>query len=259
MSSTLGDDTNQGTRDRPVRTMTQAITLAQSGARRVYACAERFEESVSIPEGVEVWGGLNCGASWSYVGATMRTTIAPEPGAIPLRFVGGASGGRPAIVADVHAEAADAIEPSGSSIAALVGAGVAVEMQRCEFVAGDGADGTSGAAESAQRAADGEDGSPGATACTASTVQGGEGARSSCRDGDAVGGRGGDGSPGEGSAGTTGTPEPYPNSAGDGLGGQGQMGAALCAAGRDGADGAYGEQGTGATGPGRITEQGWEG
>ncbi|HSN99477.1 MAG TPA: hypothetical protein VLS89_14375, partial [Candidatus Nanopelagicales bacterium] len=259
VSSTLGDNTNPGTRDRPVRTMTQAITLAQTGARRVYACAERFEESVTIPAGMQVWGGLNCGASWSYVGETMKTTIAPEAGVIPLRFVAGSAGARPAIVADVHAEAADAIEPSGSSIAALVGADVAVEILRCELVAGDGAHGAAGTPATPQRAADGEDGLPGAMACTASTVQGGDGARNSCRDGDSAGGVGGNGGPGQGGDGTNGTPEPVPNPQGSGLGGSGWMSGQLCDPGAVGAPGSRGEHGQGATGPGRITEEGWQG
>lgn len=58
MSAARGRDDNTGTQDQPVRTLDRAINLALVTNRRVYACAERFEESVTIPSGVEVWGAV---------------------------------------------------------------------------------------------------------------------------------------------------------------------------------------------------------
>jgi len=256
VSSSLGSDDNPGTRDQPVRTMGKALALAQTGARRVYACAEVFAEPATSSAGVELWGGLDCSAGWAYVGGTKKTTIAPGSDAVPLRLMPGT--GR-TIVADVHAEAADATQRSGSSIAVLVSAGAAVEFLRSEIVAGHGAPGAAGASGGSSPAPGGEAGAPGSAACSASTVQGGQEAINSCRGFDSVGGLGGIGSASQGGSGANGIPEPIPNNGGTGLGGPGQSGATPCQLGAAGAEGAPGEHGKGASGPGRTTEQGWEG
>ena len=49
VSSSMGDDANPGTSELPVQTFQRAISLAQSGPLRVYACAEVFREAVRIP------------------------------------------------------------------------------------------------------------------------------------------------------------------------------------------------------------------
>ena len=256
VSSTLGDDGNPGTRDEPVRTLGQAIKLARDGSRRVYACAETFAEPVTVRAGVELWGGLDCTAGWSYVGDAMKTTIAPDSGVIPLRFVPGE--GR-AIVADVHAMAAHAIQPSGSSIAALVETGAVVEILRSDLVAGNGAAGALGRPGGDLPAAAGSAGAPGSAACSTTTVQGGQGAINSCAGTTSIGGLGGYGSSSQGGDGTAGSPAPTPNPQGFGRGGEGQTNASPCQFGSDGDNGVGGEHGRGASGPGRITESGWEG
>lgn len=53
VSSSLGSDDNPGTRDEPVRTLGKAMALAQTGARRVYACAEVFPEAATSATGQE--------------------------------------------------------------------------------------------------------------------------------------------------------------------------------------------------------------
>lgn len=86
VSSTLGSDENLGTQAQPVRTLGKALDLAQKGPRRVYACAERFEESTTVPAGIELWGGLDCaGRDWGYLGETRKTEIVPKAGDIALR------------------------------------------------------------------------------------------------------------------------------------------------------------------------------
>jgi len=256
VSNSLGSDDNPGTPDAPVRTMGKAFTLAQTGPRRIYACAEVFAEAVTIATGVELWGGLDCSSKWAYVGETKKTTLAPEPGAIPLRFAAGA--GR-AIAADIHAEAADGPPPGGSSIAALVSPGASVDILRCELVAGHGAQGARGTSGGGVPAPAGEAGSAGSAACSASSVQGGQGAINSCRAVDSVGGSGGIGSSSQGSSGSSGTPEPIPNPQAAGAGGPGGTNSVECDSGSAGANGASGAHGKGASGPGRMTEDRWEG
>ncbi|MCC6554909.1 MAG: hypothetical protein IT372_18200, partial [Polyangiaceae bacterium] len=58
VSSSLGDDANDGTKAAPVRTLGKALTLAGFGDRRVYACAEQFDEAIQVLPGIAIYGGL---------------------------------------------------------------------------------------------------------------------------------------------------------------------------------------------------------
>ncbi|WP_437678263.1 hypothetical protein [Sorangium sp. So ce131] len=96
--SEQGDDNHPGTKDAPVKTLQHAIGLAAYGrdngevpTRRVYACGGTFKETVTLPSGVDVWGGRLCdGRDLSYEGLydgpNQWTTIAPPVG-IPLRVI----------------------------------------------------------------------------------------------------------------------------------------------------------------------------
>ena len=174
VSSSLGDDANPGTRERPVRTLVKAIGLARSGPLRVYACAEVFPEAVMVPSGVAVWGGLDCADGWAYVGDNRRTVLAPAPDAIPLQVNASELQGI-STLADLRLEAADASLPGGSSIAMLVQPGGAVEVRRSELVAGDGANGELGQGGGDGPAAGGTSGWSGGPACSANVVPGGAG------------------------------------------------------------------------------------
>jgi len=257
VSSSAGKDDGLGTRAQPVQSIKQAISLAQAGAKRVYACAEVFVEPVVLPAGVELWGGLDCEKGWSYLGGDRKTAIAPGPNEIPLRLEAG--GGR-SVVADVRAEAADATVPSGSSIATMAMPGAAVEILRSELLAGDGARGTSGRDGGSGPAAPGAPGMNGGNACSADVVPGGEAVTTDCGAVASVGGPGGHGNIGFGGGGQNGEPVPVPNSSGDGQGGVGQSTSALaCGVGAVGAVGLQGAHGKGGRGAGRLTVTGWEG
>lgn len=257
VSSSRGDDDSPGTPAQPVRTLGQALTIAVQGPRRVYACAEAFTEAVTIPSGVELWGGLDCtGETWAYLGELRRTVIAAEPGAIALRVVAGT--GR-ATVADVHVDAADAVVPGGSSIAVSIASGAAVDLVRSELVAGLGAPGAAGRIGGDLPASAGEPGEPGGAACSVSVVPGGPGAINQCGDGTSIGGHGGIGGVAQGGSGTDGTPEPVPNPASSGLGGLGQTGSTTCHDGAPGAEGASGQHGSGGRGAGSFSAEGWLG
>lgn len=256
VSGALGDDANEGSAALPVRTLGKALEVAQRGSRRVYACAERFIEAQVIASGVEIWGGLDCAAGWSYVGETRKTILAPDAGAIPLRIVAGT--GR-ATIADVRAEAADAVLPGGSSIAVSVAAGAAVDIVRCELIAGRGAAGAPGRGGGELPAEAGEDGAPGGEACSAGNMPGGAGAIHVCGGVTSVGGQGGSGGISQGGSGTAGAPEPIPNPGGAGLGGTGEDSMSLCEHAVPGARGLDGVHGLGARGAGSFTSEGWLG
>ena len=261
VSSSLGSDENAGTLERPVRTMGKALALAQEGSKRVYACAEVFYESVEIAAGVEFWGGLDCAKGWTYIGATTKTTLAPEPGLIPLSFLAGE--GRAGVI-DVRAEAADAVQPGGSSIAALVLPGATVEIARSELVAGNGAAGAAGEQGGGPGAPfqlpKGADGLPGGDACDANSVPDGASVVTVCDGVESVGGKGGNGRLTYGDDGEDGQPVPQNPEGLKGRGGYGQNGNhTQCMSGHVGNPGKDGEHGLGAVGPGRITAAGWEG
>lgn len=262
VSSTLGSDDNPGTLERPVRSLGAAFGLALEDSRRVYACAEVFQEQAEIPAGVELWGGLDCADGWMYVGATKKTTIAPgEAGVIPLRFLPGDGVAR---AIDVRAEAADSAQPSESSIAAIVLPGAQVEIVRGELVSGDGApgaDGEQGGGSGAPlAAANGAPGLPGADACGGDIVPGGPSVATVCDGIESISGKGGDGHMTYGEDGGDGEPMPASNPLGFGLGGYGQnSGHTQCMSGQIGHAGQDGEHGLGAVGFGRLTQAGWDG
>ena len=257
-SASLGDDANPGTRAQPVRTLGRALTLARSGPLRVYACAEVFPEAVTVPSGVEIWGGLDCAHDWIYLGGDQRTVLAPAPDLIPLQVEKGEQGGV-STFADLRVEAADASAPGGSSIAMLVLPGTAVEVRRSELIAGDGAKGAPGARGGEVPAKGGAPGSSGGAACSADSVAGALSVTTVCGEVTTVGGKGGDGNVATGGSGNDGQPEPQPNPDGRGLGGAGEVSGVECWSGEDGASGTDGGHGLGGRGGGRITLDGWEG
>src|SRR5262249_3863418 len=62
-----GSDSNKGTMKKPFKTLGAAIAAAANGTKRVFACAETFKESVGIPEGVAIYGALDCTSDWSWL------------------------------------------------------------------------------------------------------------------------------------------------------------------------------------------------
>ncbi|WP_437637702.1 hypothetical protein [Sorangium sp. So ce854] len=269
-----GDDAGAGTRKAPVRTLQRAVEKAAEpgGTRRVYACAEDFEEAVTLPSGVALWGGRDCAAeAWTWGGAESFTGIAPEPGRVPLT-VEARQESLTSAVFGVRLVAADAIRPSGSSIGMIVGEGAAVEVVSSEILAGNGADGADG--ESAPqgtpwRAPDGAGGQKGGDGCLADWTAGAPPAVTVCEDGTrSIGGAGGDGDLAAGGDGEPGAPAtgvaPEPGSLEDGEGGKG--GAMTCAPGEKGGAGEPGANGVGGgQGPeqrlnyGSISAHGWAG
>lgn len=253
--ASAGDDASgDGSQSAPVKTLAKALELAETAGKPVYACAESFAEVVTVPAGLVVYGGLDCGNGWRYAGGAKRTRIEPDADAIGLRFAGGE--GATTRVEDVVVTAKDATLEGGSSIAALAESGASVELVRCELHAGRGANGAMGMTPSdSVGPTDPNDmtirGVDGAAACMGnmSGNLGGAGKLNEVCPGEApamvVGGDGGTGLIGNGENGADGQPLPDPNPDGWGVGGKGET-ATPCKAGAGGLLGVAGVSGAGA-------------
>ena len=72
-----------GSKSDPLATFKKAIEMA-GPEKRIYACAEEFNEAAEIPSGFTVFGGLGCALKWEYIGAQVKTSIKAAPGEVPL-------------------------------------------------------------------------------------------------------------------------------------------------------------------------------
>ncbi|WP_437624516.1 hypothetical protein [Sorangium sp. So ce1151] len=270
--SEQGDDRSPGTKGAPVRTLRHAIGLAASGrgngeqpTRRVYACGGEFEEAITLPSGVDLWGGRLCdaGDDWAYEGSfggpDHPTIIAPPVG-IPLRVIKGEEEEATSTVFGVRVEAAAASADDGkSSIAMILSPGARVIVRASAVVAGDGKEGEPGEDAPSERATDGKLGNDGADACTTDLAAGALPVVTVCDDGvESTGGYGGDGGLQSGGDGASGQPEPAENRDGNGLGGT-AAGSSPCTDGELGMKGLDADRAGGAVGAGYLTEGGWIG
>ncbi|WP_437741692.1 PGRS family protein [Sorangium sp. So ce302] len=258
--SSLGSDENTATKEAPMKTLGAALALAEKNEkRRVYACAETFEEAVEVTQGVTIYGGLDCASGWGWAGEQRKTVLTAEAGEIPLVVRGG--GVEATVrVEDVHVLARgiepDDVELAGASSIAAVAEEVNVELARCVLEAGDAAAGAEGAAYETS-AMGGAMGNEGTEACSAPASLGGLSVKNDCgtpedASDDSRGGSGGAGEADTGLLGIPGAPENLTN------GGKGE-GAAVCTDGTAGANGSEGGPGAGATGLGEISASGFTG
>ncbi|WP_437279884.1 hypothetical protein WME90_04825 [Sorangium sp. So ce375] len=229
-----------GTKDKPYASLGEAI--ANANGKRVLACASgAFPESVTIGAEVEVIGGFDCGAGWTW-SAEARSALEGPADEIALTLTEGASGAK---VRGFAVRAASATLPGGSSIGVAV-ADVEAELAQVDVTAGDGMDGENGATPTEAPQA----GAPaGAVGNACGLVLGGDPGVTTCEDGGTTGGRGGRGGTpgmdeGNGQRGEDGAPMPEPNPDEYGLGGAGQTNAAgNCRRGEDGEPGGAGVAG----------------
>ncbi|WP_437990159.1 PGRS family protein [Sorangium sp. So ce145] len=262
-----GNDGSAGTKAEPVKTLAEALRRAGETGSDVYACAEPFAESVEVPAGVALFGGLDCANGWIWIGAQTKTTVAPEAEAIPLTLARGEGTTR---VEDIEARAPDALAMGGSSIAVLAD-GASAELARCALVAGnaaDGDDGDSAPSEAPERA---PAGSNGVDACSDlddvegpdATLPGGALVENTCDGGVlSIGGAGGNGNVNTGSDGATsqGTAETARGGLGEPVNGAWDCAGNEPNGGGDfGVSGAPGPAGAGASGLGTLSAAGYIG
>jgi len=263
VSASLGHDDNDGSQEAPVATLSQAVAKAITGPRRVYACAETFDQAVTWPAGVALHGGFYCtNLDWRYGGGLAKTRVTAPANQIPLTLSGSASP-EPAILTDLEVVAVNATTPGGSSIAVMVLVDADAEIRRSKVTSGRGADGADGddGDHFGTPAKDGLLGKDGAPACSGSVGLGGAMVALSCDDDASFGGQGGDGGQLAANAGDDGEVAPAPNPQGFGLGGDGENLAAswFCTSGLGGALGSDGEPGLGGAWPPKLTAAGYAG
>lgn len=263
VSASLGDDGNDGSQEAPVATLAQAAVMAIHGPRRVYACAERFEQSVVWPAGVALHGGFHCtGLDWRYSGGGVRTRLEAPANEVPLTLIGPVHAA-PSLLTDLDITADDATTPGGSSIAVLALADSNGEIRRATLTSGKGADGADGddGDHFGNPAKDGLHGNNGAAACTGAVGTGGEMVALDCDDDSSFGGQGGHGGELYANPGDDGEIAPVSNPQGFGLGGKGEDLAAglFCTPGIGGAAGADGDPGLGGAWPPRLLATGYIG
>lgn len=265
-----GNDGSAGTKAEPVKTLAEALRRADERGSDVYACAEPFAESVEVPAGIALFGGLDCANGWTWIGEQTKTTVAPEAEAIPLTLARGEGTTR---IEDIEARAPDAQAKGGSSIAVLAD-GATAELARCALVAGNAADGADGDDAPSEAPARAPAGSDGVDACSDlddmegpdATLPGGAQVVNACGDELSIGGSGGDGNINNGAGGVSGQ-----------TGIEGQAGAGeppsmneswSCGAipndptkggGSAGVNGAPGPPGAGASGLGALSATGYTG
>ncbi|WP_437962257.1 hypothetical protein WME76_44155 (plasmid) [Sorangium sp. So ce119] len=257
--SSTGSDDGAGTPDAPVKTLAQAIQLAvtkeDEAARRVYACAETFEEAVTVTAGVTIHGGLDCKSNWRWDGEK-RTVLTASPGVVPLTM---RAVGDTVRLEDVHIFAPE-IDPTdaGKSAIAAIADRCKVALVRCTVEAGDAAPGASGAGPAAQREP-GNDGTPGNDACSAETVSTVAPLPNDCgtpdTSDDSLGGRAGNGFLDRGGGALSGSPGEalYPNA------GNYDAASTTCSNGGPGRNGDPGEPGAAGRGIGQLSSMGYAG
>ena len=264
-ASSSAPPSGDGSRTMPYTKLQAAIDKAALEGRPVYACGQEFDESLHVPSGVTIYGGLDCAAGW--VWKTGKPTLVKAPvtatasGAteIAMRLEAGAG---KTVIEDVDVTAPGGTMPGVSSVAVLI-ADTRAELTRSHLTAGDGMKGEDGAHLGDDPALSGVAGTTGFNICGAvATNPGPDGPTKTCGAQVSTGGGGGDGgvltglNP-NGGGGKPGTP-PYMSSPTAGIGGAGQSNT-NCAPGAQGADGDVGDSGLGAAGKGDLSTSGYGG
>ncbi|WP_437637783.1 hypothetical protein [Sorangium sp. So ce854] len=257
--SAAASDGGDGTPDAPVKTLAEAIQLAagreDEATQRVYACAERFEEAVTVTAGVTIYGGLDCNANWIW-NNEKKTILTASPGVVPLTM---RAVGATVRLEDVHVVAPEiGSNDAGMSAIAAIAEHCGVALVRCTFEAGDAAPGAPGEAPPLQRGP-GHDGISGNNACSGETVSTAVPMLNDCgttdTSDDSQGGRGGGGFNDRGGQALSGSPGAASNS----NGGIYDATSNTCSNGEMGKNGDPGEPGAGARGIGRISSNGYAG
>jgi hypothetical protein len=236
VSSSLGDDSFDGSKKTPFATITKALYAA--AGKPIYLCGEPFLEIVTAAEHGFLYGGLDCSTNWGY-DAAQRTLLSAPADAITLSVLGKTR----IEVYDVDISAENAMKQGGSAIAILADGEADVSLSRSNVFAGDGAPGPSGEAHSG-RAVEGMPGGEGNEACSASQVNAPQPPVNDCDGVQSIGGAGGNGLSAFGADGSDGSNE-QPD--GTENGGKGETNVMQCTPGTAGDPGTAGEPGPGGT------------
>jgi hypothetical protein len=266
VSTSLGNDDGTGSPERPLKTLKKAFALANDQHLRVIACAEVYEENLTLVDGVSAYGYYECAVTPWKRGERRAVVKAKESPAViakgvklPTRIEG-----FEIVAPDV--DKAPATETSGSSIALEVRDSRELAISESLLRGGKASPGSDGEAGPENSVTVPGEGAPardqGATTCnpmvvvcTARVVQGGPGAAAAACAIGAPGGAGGQGGDGRfhiGSDPNTVAAEhrgrPLIASASTAIGGGVRLAGETGTAGPDGSDGVNGAWSISATG-----------
>jgi hypothetical protein len=131
-----GDDANEGTRAKPLKTVVKAI---ERSPRRIFVCGGTYSAALAITKPLRIHGGFTCG-SWQF--SAQKTRIAPASGtAVTVTNVTQ----RVVELTDLELASTDAVADSENSVAVFLVRSTA-RLRRCSVVAGAGKNGRNGTA-----------------------------------------------------------------------------------------------------------------
>ncbi|HEY2516803.1 MAG TPA: hypothetical protein VGI39_38295, partial [Polyangiaceae bacterium] len=187
-----GNDNNPGTMTLPVRTIYKGISLAtNNGKSDVYVSKGTYPESVTMVDGVSVYGAYDASAKWSRGTGNVTTIQSPSPVGVAAINLSHATNLQllTIVASDATGQAGNGDGESSVGVL-IVKSGGNVTVDTCNITSGNGASGAKGA--------DGSQGTGGSVGGGASGVGHGGPGGSACG---AVGGQGGDGTNGRNNGG----------------------------------------------------------
>ncbi len=138
VSATHGSLAGDGSMAKPMSSLAAGIAAAKSSHKRVYACAETYAESISLQDGVSVFGYFDCGNGWSVGAAHAKVAPSTSPAAKASNIT------NPTRVEAVDIVAPDFSTSSQSSIGLIVDASPALTIIHATIHAGTGGKGDDG-------------------------------------------------------------------------------------------------------------------
>jgi hypothetical protein len=134
-----GADGASGTKNEPLKSITEAASVANAAGKIVLVCAGTYDEHVMISAGAKVFGGFDCG-TWAYDSAS-KPSVAPTTTGYALEI---SSDSDTVVIEDIafNSKAGDVANPS--SIAGFVHDSSNVALTRVKLEAGVGENGANG-------------------------------------------------------------------------------------------------------------------
>lgn len=243
-ASPNGDDTNAGTRETPVKTIAQAIKLAQQqGLPSVYLDKGLYSGSVTMVAGISIYGGYDSGNLWSRAAANDSQIVGGTTA------VTGTNINKETHLELVSVKSADGTSPGQSSYGVfIVNSSGPVILGQMKVNSGVGANGLSPTTPADVITPATADAPAGQNGCTGGGCNGGAGSSggvNTCNGAGVSGGKGGNGNSGGGGSNGFGGSGASPGAGGSG-GSSGSCFLGLYSGnpGSAGSDGAAGVDGT---------------
>jgi hypothetical protein len=136
--SPTGKDGAAGTKADPLKTLTEAATVA-AGNKVVVVCNGNYDEHVKVSAGAKIYGGFDC-TTWGYQTGTLPN-VAPTTAGFALEIDAVSAA---VVVEDVAFASKDGAAAGESSITAFIKTSTNVTLSRIKLTAGKGMKGADG-------------------------------------------------------------------------------------------------------------------